>query len=122
MTALAIEVERRSGYWLLTLRGELDRQTQPDLSRAFDELLDAAPHGAECPHIVCDLGGLVFCDSSGLRALVIAQERARERSGGLRLIEVNPSMAALLEITRLEEQLPAYDDLDHATNGLSHPE
>jgi anti-sigma B factor antagonist len=120
VTALAIEVERRPGYWLLTLSGELDRQTQPDLSRAFDELLGGAPHA--CPHIVCDLGGLAFCDSSGLRALVIAQERARERNGGLRLIEVNPSMAALLEITQLEEQLPAYDDLDHATNGLIRPE
>ncbi|QYC42415.1 Anti-sigma-B factor antagonist [Nonomuraea coxensis DSM 45129] len=122
MTALAIEVVRRSGYWLLTLRGELDRQTQPDLSRAFDELFGGARGDKECPHVVCDLGGLDFCDSSGLRALVVAQERARERGGGLRLVEVNPSMAALLEITLLEEQLPAYDDLDHATRELTRPE
>ncbi|MCK2215784.1 STAS domain-containing protein [Actinomadura sp. ATCC 31491] len=116
MTALEIEAARRTGYWLLTLRGELDRQTQPELAAALRALLD----GPGRPHIVCDVGGLAFCDSSGLRSLLVAHQRAQERGGGLRLVEVRASLASLLEITRLAEELPAYDDLDHATSGLTH--
>ncbi|MEW9550476.1 STAS domain-containing protein [Nonomuraea sp. NPDC050783] len=118
MTAFAVEVVRRAGYWLMTLRGELDRQTQPELWRTLRELLEAAAR----PHIVCDLSNLSFCDSSGLRALLIAHQQAQERGGGLRLIRASANLTTLLEITRLVEVLPAYDDLDHATSGLSHPE
>jgi anti-sigma B factor antagonist len=67
------EVERTSvaGRPSLTVRGELDLATAPQLSKAVDGLIDAGPSG-----LIVDLTPTTFLDSSGARELLRSARRA----------------------------------------------
>lgn len=68
-----LRVERRDTEHdvRLTLLGELDISTLPDAERAVGMAEETAPV------LVLDLGGLTFCDSSGVRLVLLADQRAR---------------------------------------------
>jgi anti-sigma B factor antagonist len=61
---------------------------------------------------VLDLRPLTFMDSSGLRALLAADTRAREAGGRLVLIRGDERVQRVLRITRLDERLEIVDDVD----------
>ena len=54
--------------------------------------------------LVIDLGGVSFMDSSGLRNLLAASRRAKQRGADLVLRNVGPVVWRLLEITRTAGQ------------------
>ena len=70
--------------------------------------LEAAGHGV----IVIDLRGLEFMDSSGLRALLAADTRARERGGRVVIVRGDERIQRVLRITRLDERLEIVDDAE----------
>jgi anti-sigma B factor antagonist len=94
------------GRAVVTVRGELDLATAPELETALLERLDA---GHE---VVLDLRELQFMDSSGLRVLVTAHTRAAD--GGPRFAIVRPlagsEVAKILEIAGIEQQLDVVDE------------
>lgn len=109
MTQLTISIDRRPGFRLIGLEGELDHQTQPDLVRVFDQLLDEP-----APRIVIDAHALAFCNCHGLGVLAWGQRRAEERGGAIRLIGVKGVLARLLTITQLVDLFPPYTSLAQA--------
>jgi len=66
----AISADQRDGSVQLTLRGELDLATAPELEQLVNERIDAGDE------VVVDLRALEFMDSSGIRVLVAAHARA----------------------------------------------
>jgi anti-anti-sigma factor len=64
--------ERRGDVLVLWLSGALDHATAALLDREFDE------QAGQSPHVVVDLTGLEFIDSSGIETLVRTHRRARE--------------------------------------------
>lgn len=108
----------RAGLALLTVRGEIDTLTAPQLSTALDELL-AIPDG----DVALDLDGVTFLASSGLGVLIHA---ARESARGQRMLYVVASNRAVLrplEVTgssQLFTIIPRLDDVpDPASNGVN---
>jgi anti-sigma B factor antagonist len=91
---------RSSGEVIVHVFGELDMATAPTLS----DLLQRIENEGE-RSIVVDLAGLEFCDSSGLRALVVLHQRA-ERTG-LRLVLRSPAppVQRLFELTNTDALL-----------------
>src|SRR4051812_49689077 len=79
----SIAASDREGRALLTLRGELDLATAPELEQLVNERLDAGQD------VVVDLRGLEFMDSSGIRVLVAAHARAARND--TRLFVVRPA-------------------------------
>src|SRR5256885_6145158 len=55
--------------------------------------------------VVVDLTGTAFCDCSGLRALVPAQQRAVARGGQVRLVP-RSTVIRLLSMTGLKDMFP----------------
>ena len=102
----SIAASDRDGRAHLTLRGELDLATAPELEQLVNEHIDA---GQE---VVVDLRGLEFMDSSGIRVLVAAHARAG-RTGG-RVIVVRPAptsaVAKIVEVSGLDGELNIVDD------------
>jgi anti-sigma B factor antagonist len=91
---------------VVTIRGELDLATAPELETALLERLDA---GQE---VVLDLRELQFMDSSGLRVLVTAHARAAD--GGPRFAIVRPlagtEVAKILDIAGVQQQLHVVEE------------
>ena len=102
----SIATSARDGRTHLTLRGELDLATAPELEQLVNERLDA---GEE---VVVDLRALEFMDSSGIRVLVAAHARAGR--SGTRLIVVRPApgtaVAKIVDVSGLDGELNIVDD------------
>jgi anti-anti-sigma factor len=98
--------EPQDGLVQLSLRGELDLST---VGRVQDELQRVEANGP--PVLALDLSQLTFLDSTGLRCVVRADERAKE--GGRRFVVVKGPEAVqrVFTITRLDERLDLVDDL-----------
>lgn len=73
---------------------------------AFEAALAVAEQAA--PTVVVDLTGTTFCDCSGLRPLVPAQQRARARGGLIRLVTGSAVIGLLLVVTGLEAGSPRH--------------
>jgi anti-anti-sigma factor len=102
----SIAASDRNGRAHLTLRGELDLATAPELEQLVNERLDAGQD------VVVDLRGLEFMDSSGIRVLVAAHARAARN--GTRLYVVRPAtgtaVAKIVEVSGLDGELNIVDD------------
>ena len=102
----SISTEDRDGGTHLTLHGELDLATAPELEQLVNERLD---DGQE---VVVDLRGLEFMDSSGIRVLVAAHARAGRTGGRLVVVRPRPNsaVAKIVEISGLDGELTIVDD------------
>jgi anti-anti-sigma factor len=89
----------------LVLAGEFDLAALPQ----FEDAIAAAEAGAPAA-IVIDLSGLTFMDSSGLRALVTGDERARNAGRRLAIVPGPPPVRRVFEITQLDGKLDLVED------------
>lgn len=95
---------------MLTIIGEHDLNTAPDLRARLGELLDRDDG------IVVDLSPATFVDSSILGVILEARRRARSAGHGFAVAQVNGAEAVdrVLEITGLRSELPVHDELERA--------
>jgi anti-sigma B factor antagonist len=112
MTILEVESSERDGLVHVTLRGELDLST---VGKVDDELQSV--EGAGPKVVVLDLSKLTFLDSTGLRCVVRADERARGESRRLVVVRGPEAVQRVFEITRLEERIEIVDDVSAVESG-----
>ena len=106
MTILEVTTAARGdGQVQVELHGELDLSTVGKVEEELRRIEADAP-----PVLVVDMSGLSFLDSSGLRCLVRADERARETDRRLVLVRGPDAVQKVFEITRLEERLEFVGD------------
>ena len=82
------------GAWSVSARGTLDLETAPKLQERLDALID---DGAAL--IVLRLGEVEFLDSSGIRTIVGAARKLRERDGQLLIADASGAVQQVLEIS-----------------------
>ena len=106
-SSLQIASERRGDRLVIALSGELDLV---NAARWEEQLvgIEADPPGT----LVLDLREITFIDSTGLRAVIGASQRARE--AGRRLVVVRGAAAVdrLFSVTQLDQRLEIVDDPD----------
>ena len=107
MTTLDVTIRDGPDRVHVELSGELDLATAPKLEDELRRIEDVGP-----ALIVLDLRPLTFMDSSGLRALLATDARAREAGRRLVLIRGDERVQRVLRITRLDERLEIVDDVD----------
>jgi anti-anti-sigma factor len=102
---LDFESRVRGPLTVLVLRGELDLYgtvaIEPELERLASE------PGVEA--VALDLRELEFMDSSGLRAVVLADQRLREAGRRLALVRGPHAVQRVFELTRVAERLEFVD-------------
>jgi anti-sigma B factor antagonist len=76
------------------LTPEIDSATAPQLSA---QLAGLDP-GAD---VLLDFSAVTFCDSTGIRVLLIALKQQMAGGGSLRLVNVNPAVSRVFEMTGL---------------------
>jgi anti-sigma B factor antagonist len=85
---------------VLKLQGELDLASAPLLEAEVDRA-----EATSAPNLLLDLHGLQFIDSTGLRTLFSAFQRASERGQGFAVTDGSPQVQRLLAITRMGEHM-----------------
>jgi anti-sigma B factor antagonist len=83
---------------VITVHGDIDVAGGPILDAAIRER-EGEGEGEGDGTVIIDLGDVFFIDSSGLRSLLGASRRARERATTVTLRHVGAEVLRLLEIT-----------------------
>jgi anti-anti-sigma factor len=99
---LTLETIQQGPAAVIVLAGELDL--------AGAGVLEQELAGLESDAVVVDLRGLVFMDSSGLRAIAISAQRAQERGRRFALIPGAAEVMRVFDITRMRERLDFVSD------------
>lgn len=99
---------------VLAVRGEVDAATYGELETALGRMLD------EGSHVVVELSGLTFIDSSGLNAVVRVVRCKGQGQGGAEgqgtvvLAGATPAIARMLDMRGLAHMVPIHDSVDAA--------
>ena len=103
--------ESRPPFTVLSVRGEVDVYSAPKLREKLVELVSDGHR-----HIVADLEGVDFLDSTGLGVLVGGLKRLRSHEGDLTLVCNQPRILKVFEITGLTTVFKISATLDEATS------
>jgi anti-sigma B factor antagonist len=111
---LALE-RNDAGLAVLTISGEHDLSTAPNLRRRLDNLLD------EGTATIVDLSPATFIDSSILGVILDGRRRATDSGVGFAVVHTNGADAVdrVLEVTGLRAELPVHARREEAFSEVS---
>jgi anti-sigma B factor antagonist len=95
-----VEVRHEQDRVVLGLHGELDLAS----ASLLEDEIESAANGTSAP-VVLDLQELQFIDSTGLRIILSAHERSKERGQQFALTHGSQQVQRLLSITGVGEHL-----------------
>jgi anti-anti-sigma factor len=105
VTLLSFQTTITGEVALVALSGELDVAGAALLEHELNRVAD--DHDAQA--LVLDLRDLDFMDSTGLRLMVLADDRARADGRRLLLVRGKPDVQRVFEITRMTDRLEFVD-------------
>lgn len=111
---LTAQALRRADVGVVEVVGEVDASTAYILR---DALTEAIAEGAT--HVIADLTGVTFMDSSGLGVLVGRLKEIRARGGSLHVAAGHERVLRVFEVTRLDTVFPMHSSADEAFARLS---
>ncbi len=106
---LGLDVTQRDRWTVLAVSGEVDVATAPRLREQLVQLVNEGHH-----HLVVDLEGVDFLDSTGLGVLVGALKRVRLQDGELTLVCTQPRIVKVFDITGLSKVFTLHESVDSA--------
>lgn len=103
--------EIEQGVRTISVRGELDLSTAPELEAPLEETLERGDGS-----ILIDLSQCEFIDSTGIALIVRAWQRLDSGENGCALVicSHNEQVRRVLEITGLELSIPVHETRDEA--------
>jgi anti-sigma B factor antagonist len=105
MSPFEITTEEGEAQTRVALTGELDIASAPQFEEGLEKVEANAPG-----ILLLDLRKVEFIDSTGLRAVIAADERARSAGRRLVIIRGTPAVERVLSVTQLDERLEIVDD------------
>ncbi len=108
-----IEIRQQGEYQVLRPEGDLDVYTVGSLRDAIGTMIDDGT-----PHVVVDLDGVPFMDSSGLGALMGGVRRLREAGGDLAIACTREQHLKLFTITGFGEGVSIAPTVEEAAAGF----
>jgi len=108
--------ELEHGVRTVSVRGELDLSTAPDLEGPLEQALESGDGS-----VLIDLSQCEFIDSTGIALIVRAWQRLQSGDNGRALVicSQNDQVRRVLEITGLELSIPVHMSRDEALAALS---
>ena len=83
---------------VLPLEGEIDLHVSPHVESSLASIIAKRPE-----HVVVDLSGVRFIDSSGLAVLINATQDVKAYGGKLTLAGINTTVRSIFETARLDQ-------------------
>jgi len=107
---MAFEIEKRKNYSLVKVNTDrLDTNNAPDLK---SELVVLNSNGEK--NIVLDMSSCNYCDSSGLRAILVGNRLCEDAIGIFILSGLQPDVENLIRISMLHTVLLIAKDVEQA--------
>jgi anti-sigma B factor antagonist len=107
MSTLEITTEQHEGQTRVVLAGELDIASTEQLDEAL-----ATIEGEDLGTLVLDLRNVEFIDSTGLRTVIAADERARSADRRFVVVRGPGAVERLFSVTQLDQRFEIVDDLE----------
>jgi anti-sigma B factor antagonist len=104
---------------LLTITGRMDAASAPQLKQQIEALFEQGRY-----RLVLDLAGLDYVASPGLRVLIEARKRARDRKltdlegGDVRIANLPPRIKEVFDLTGFTSLFEIYDDTIEAVGSF----
>ena len=102
---LDLRTEHDRGAPRLVVGGELDLASAEELESQLKQLEASEPE-----LLVLDLRELEFMDSTGLRTVIAADARARERGARLVVVRAPEEVDRVFRLTRMDQHLELVDE------------
>lgn len=106
---LTLESREEGDRTVVAVGGEIDVYTAPKLR---EQLVDLVNDGRY--HLVVDMEGVEFLDSTGLGVLVGGLKRVRAHDGSLRLVCTQERILKIFRITGLTKVFPIHESVSEA--------
>jgi anti-sigma B factor antagonist len=106
--------ELDQGRAVVDVGGEADFDSSPALVRVCMDLIDQGR-----VHLVLDLSGVEFFDSSGVNALVRIRRQAIERGGSVVLAAVGHVVERILAVSEVDKLITAFPTARDALDAAS---
>ncbi len=108
---LSISSADRGDVTVVHVAGEIDVYTAPVLRERLDEQISAGRR-----HLVVDLQGVTFMDSTGLGVLVGRLKLVRGQNGSLRIVSAQDRILKVFKITGLDKVFHIFPSVEEATS------
>ena len=101
------------GVGVLSVSGELDALTSPELTRFFkDQAADSYLQ------VVLDLEGLSYSSSAGIRIFLGLTREARSAGGDLRIAAVQPRVDKIFKLSKFDKIVQTFPSVDEAVQSF----
>ena len=107
---LSLSTRTEGDRTVVVVGGEIDVYTAPKLREQLIDLVSSGQY-----HLVVDMEGVDFLDSTGLGVLVAGLKRVRQYGGDLSLVCTREHILKILDITGLVKVLKVHDSVEAAT-------
>ena len=108
---LSVSTREQDGRMIVEVGGEIDVYSAPTLRDQLNGLVAAGHH-----HLIVDMQGVEFLDSTGLGVLVGGLKRVRAHDGSLRLVCTQERILKIFRITGLTKVFPIHSSVDEAVS------
>jgi len=105
--------EKTPGTFLMALEEDLDMSTSPQVRNTLLPLFSKK----KASHIVVDLSGVPYMDSSGIATFVEGLQLSRKNSIRFTLAGATPTVTSIFELAYLKDVFEMFPDVDGALNG-----
>jgi len=100
---------------IVSVSGRIDAATYKDLESILNGLIDQNKS-----EIVLDLEGVTYISSVGLRVLLAAQKKVRQKMGGVKLVSLQPFVREVFEMTGFNKLFTIHLNQKEALLGTKH--
>jgi anti-sigma B factor antagonist len=108
--SLILNTRKLNGHIIVEASGKLERgEPIVDLRELTKRLTSEGGR-----HVILDMDGITYVDSSGLGLLLSIYATIRNQGGELKLLNVGPRVQELLKMTKLIEVFEIFDDEQQA--------
>jgi anti-sigma B factor antagonist len=104
--------EKKPGVFLLVLQGDLDMSSSPEVRDALLPLFRK-----ETSHVVVDLSGVPYMDSSGVATFVECLQISRKEKIRFTLAGASPTVESIFDLAYLSNVFEMVADADHVIGG-----
>jgi anti-sigma B factor antagonist len=101
---------------VIAVSGEIDVYTAPKLREKLVSLVDSGNY-----HLIVDMEGVEFLDSTGLGVLVGGLKRVRAHEGWIDLVSTQGRILRIFRITGLNKVFSIYDTVAQAAAAHAAP-